>query len=156
MLAAMVKTTASKKSSSLPAALAKRATAAHAARLARLARAGRNAIAKVRDARTQIAGTYFDVGEALVVLAQDGMAEALGRKDFAEVCTADLDMLPNNARQLLSLATRLDRATVELLGRERALALLALADATPADDTVTDLLGAMPMPPTCAASASER
>ena len=66
MLAAMVKTTASKKSSSLPAALAKRATAAHAARLARLARAGRNAIAKVRDARTQIAGTYFDVGEALV------------------------------------------------------------------------------------------
>ncbi len=138
----MAKPSAAKTASTLPAALAKRATAAHAQRLARLARAGRDAITKIRDARAQIAGTYFDVGEALVVLSQDGMAEALGRADFAEVCALDLDMAAATARQLLTLATRLDRATVELLGRERALALLALADATPADDTVTDLLAA--------------
>jgi len=131
-----------RKAPTTPPALVKRAKAAHAARLTRLAAQGRDAIGAIRAARSAVATNYFSMGEALAVLQGSGMAEALGRKDFAEVCTLDLDMAERTAEQLIALVKRLSRTMLETLGRERANAMLALVDATPADDAVGDVLGA--------------
>jgi len=51
-------------------------------------------------------------------------------------------MAERTAEQLIALVKRLSRTMLETLGRERANAMLALVDATPADDAVGDVLGA--------------
>ena len=129
-----------KKTKSLPEALAKRASAAHEARMQALAVKGRNALGLVAATRKAVATNYFSMGEAIAVLKTVGMAEALGRTDFADICRQDLKMAEETANELVGLVKRLTRATLELLGRERANAMLALVDATPAADTVEELL----------------
>jgi hypothetical protein len=131
--------TGRKKSKTLPEALAKRASAAHEARMQAIAVKGRNALGLVAASRTAVATNYFSMGEAIAVLKTVGMAEALGRKDFADICKRDLKMAEETANELAGLVKRLTRATLELLGRERANAMLALVDATPAADTVEEL-----------------
>lgn len=134
-------TKATATTTAVPGALAKRAKAAHAARMARLAKQGLDAIAEIRAARAAVATNYFSMGEALAVLQRDGMPEALGRASFEDVCLQDLDMALGTATQLIGLVARMSRATLELLGRDRANAMLALVDATPAEDTVEQILG---------------
>jgi methylmalonyl-CoA mutase cobalamin-binding subunit len=119
----------------LPAALAKRAKEAHASKLARLAAVGRAAIARVRERQGDIAASMVDIGLALHELRAEGVAEALGRKGFADVCAADLQLPLTTALNLVALATRVPRAVVTSLGPERARAVLELVDATPANDT---------------------
>ena len=128
--------------SSLPAALQKNADAASAAHVKRLAAEGRAAIAEVKACRTSIDGDYFAMGLAVKALKQKGVAQALGRADFAEICAKDLDLSVTKAAQLVTLVTRLTRATVQLLGRDRACAMMALVDATPDDDSVDELITA--------------
>jgi hypothetical protein len=129
-----------KKKTTLPEALAKRATTAHEGRMERLAVKGRNALGLIAATRKAVATNYFSMGEALAVLKTPGMAEALGRTDFADICENDLKMAEATANELVGLVKRLTRATVELLGRERSNAMLALVDATPAEDTVEEVL----------------
>jgi len=126
----------------LPAALRKNNAAASAAHLERLAAEGRAAIAEVKACRASIGGDYFSMGLAVKALKKKGVAQALGRADFAQVCTEDLEMSVTKAAQLVTLVTRLTRATVQLLGRDRASAMIALVDATPADDSVDEVLTA--------------
>jgi len=119
----------------LPAALAKRAKEAHANKLARLAAVGRGAIARIRERQADVAASMVDIGLALHELRAEGVAEALGRKGFAEVCEVDLELPLTTALNLIALATRVPRAVVTALGPERARAVLELVDATPANDT---------------------
>lgn len=120
--------------------LAANAAAAHAAKVTRLAAEGRAAIRAVRARAVQNSANYYDIGDALRTLAKDGVAEALGRADFADVCAKDLDMSPTHARRLMEITERLRRDIGESLSIRRAGALVALADATPDDDTAEGLL----------------
>lgn len=124
----------------LPAALAKRAKQLHADRLKRLAAVGRAAIARIRERQTDVAANMVDIGLALHELRAEGVAEALGRKGFADVCDTDLKLPLTTALNLIALATRVPREVVTSLGTERARAVLELVDATPEDDTPEDVL----------------
>jgi hypothetical protein len=126
----------------LPAALEQRARALHDAAQARLVEQGREAIALIRARREAIADDYFDVGHALITLKNIAVALALGYDDVATMLRAELDLSVDTAHKLIELATRVDRSLLRELQQERAAAILALVDATPADDTVEDLLRA--------------
>lgn len=75
----------------------------------------------------------MDIGHALGVLRGDGVAEALGRASFEELCREDLQMAPTTVRKMIAQHFR--RETVLTLGADRAQALIELAEATPEDDT---------------------
>lgn len=124
----------------IPAGLAKNAKAMHEAKRQRLAEQGFAAIATIKALRTKLAGDYLEMGRALKALKADGVAEALGHGTFADVCTRELDLSVTRADQLIALYETLDAETVRSLGADRASALMRLADATPDDDTVRDLL----------------
>lgn len=124
----------------LPAALAKNARAMRAAKLERLAVVGRAAIARIRERQADIAANMVEIGEALAELKADGVAEALERKGFAEICALDVRIPYTTALNLVALATRVPREVVVNLGPERARALLELVDATPADDSPEEVL----------------
>lgn len=126
----------------LPAALAKRAKAAHAARRQQLAAAGFAAVEAIRDLRRSVAGDFLEMGRALATLKGDGVAEAMGYATFEALCAKELDLSSTRANLLVALFERLDGALVRSLGADRASALLSLADATPEDDSVADLLHA--------------
>ncbi|MDO9019048.1 MAG: hypothetical protein Q8S73_14015 [Deltaproteobacteria bacterium] len=126
----------------LPAALAKRAKAQHDAKRQRLAAVGFAAIALVNDLRRRVTGDYLAIGKALAELRQNGVADALGCADFAEICQRHFAMSVEHAERLVRLAERFERAVALDLGYERACALLALADATPEDDAPEELLHA--------------
>ncbi len=136
------KKTAAKKTAALPKELAARAKAQHDAKLARLAERARDAIARIRERQADIAANMVDIGLALVELKADGMAEALGRSGFAEVCEKDLRMPLSTANSLVALATKVPREIVTSLGPDRARAVLELVEATPEDDTPDDVLHA--------------
>lgn len=130
------------KKPALPAALARVAKAAHAARVARLAKRGRAAIARIKERQSDVAASMVDIGEALVELKAEGVAQALGRGGFAEVVTRDLGMAVTTANALVALATRVSREFATKVGHGRATVLLELADATPEDDAPEDLFEA--------------
>ncbi len=135
------------KKPALPAALAKRAEAQHALRVKRLAERGRVAIARIRERQADVAENMVDIGLALAELKADGVAEALGRVGFAEVCAEDLRMPLSTANALVAIATRVPRELVASLGADRARAVLELVDATPADDTPADVVqGTLTLP----------
>lgn len=127
---------------SLPAALAKRAKAAHAAKRQSLAEAGFAAVAEIRDLRRSMAGDFLAMGRALLVLKGEGVADAMGYASFEALCQKELDLSLGRADTLIRLFERLDAALVRSLGVDRASALMNLADATSAADSVEDLLHA--------------
>ncbi len=133
---------AAKKPVVLPKALAERAKAQHLAKQARLQERARAALALVRERQGDIAANMVDIGLALVELKADGMAEALGRSGFAEVCEKDVRMAVSTANGLIALATKVPREVVTSLGPDRARAVLELVEATPEDDTPDEVLRA--------------
>jgi len=126
----------------LPAGLAKNARAKHEAKRQRLADEGFKAISAIKALRTKIADDYLEMGRALRVLKQEGVAEAVGCASFEALCREKLDLSVTRAEQLIALFETLDADTVRALGADRASALMNLADATPSDDSVRDLLTA--------------
>ena len=124
----------------LPAALAKRANMLHADKVGRLAAVGRAAIARIRERQTDVAANMVDIGLALHELRAEGVAEALGRNGFGEVCELDLKLPVTTALNLIAIATRVPREVVTSLGHDRARAVLELVDATPEDDTPEQVL----------------
>ena len=126
----------------LPKALAERAKAQHDAKQARLLVKGRAAIAHIRERQVDIAANMVDIGLALVELKVEGMAEALGRSGFAEVCELDLGLPFSTANVLVALATKVPREVVTRLGTDRARAVLELVEATPENESIEELLRA--------------
>jgi hypothetical protein len=123
----------------LPLALAKRAEGAVAAKRARLAEEGRADIALVIRRQANITEAFYDIGEALVRLKRAGVAEALGRATFREVCERDLSMSLTSVEELIAIVTHVKRKDAVRMGQARSRALVALAKATPETDTATSL-----------------
>jgi hypothetical protein len=119
----------------LPVALARRSKAAHVAKMKRLAARARAIVAHIRECQADAAANMVDIGLALVELKAEGMAEALGRASFAEVCAEDLKMSASTVNTLIAIATRVPRELATRVGADRARALLDLTDATPEGDT---------------------
>ena len=148
MIEAVIEKSASKKSTlakpkrALAPALAKRAKALHEARLERLETQARDLVAQVRQAQRDIGGNLVEIGLALVALKDDGLLEALRCTSFEDLCRRELSMSLSTAKRLITLATRVSRDVVARMGQARSLALLALVEATPEDDTPEELLEA--------------
>lgn len=123
----------------LPLALAKRAEKEVAAKRARLAAEGRADLELVRRRQARIAEDFYDIGEALQRLKRDGVAEALGRATFRELCDKDLSMSLTAAEELIAIVTHVPRKDALRMGQARARALIALASATPEADSATTL-----------------
>lgn len=70
----------------------------------------------------------------------EGVAEAIGRAGFGDLCAQELNMPVSTANALVALATRVPREIITRFGPDRARALLELVDATPEDDTAEALL----------------
>lgn len=140
--AAQAKTPAPAKKATLaklPAALAERAEQQIKAKQARLAKEARADIALVKRRQTRITEDFYDIGEALVRLKQPGVAEAIGRSTFRELCETDLGMSLSTADRLIAIVTQIPRDEAQRMGQQRALALLDLARATPEADTPAQL-----------------
>jgi hypothetical protein len=129
------------KKNALPAALEKNALAARDARRQRLADEGFKALDTVKALRGKISDDFLEMGRALQVLKRKGVADAMGLGSFEALC-AKLDLSVTRAEQLIALYERLDAGLVRALGTDRASALMNLADATPEDERVEDLLTA--------------
>lgn len=135
------------KKEKLPAALAKRVETEVAAKQTRLAEEARADIAIIRRRRDQISDAFYDMGEALVRLKRPGVAEALGRSSFREICEKDLAMSVTAASSLVAIVSGVPREDALRLGQERALALVALAKVTPEPDTAAHLARMKPKLP---------
>ena len=123
----------------LPAALVKRAKAASAASHKRdLARA-RALLALIARRKKEITEAFYDLGEALAELKTTDLIKALGRRTFAEVCSLDASISLTTAERLVEVATSMTREQALGMGQKKAMAMVALAAATPADDTAAGL-----------------
>jgi len=123
----------------LPAALAKRAEEEIKAKRSRLEDEARGDIALILRRRERIAEDFYDIGEALLRLKRPGVAEALKRESFKEVCEKDLAMSLASADELIAIVLHVKRRDAVRMGQSRALALVALAKATPEADTAATL-----------------
>ncbi len=125
--------------SRLPKALAKRAEASAAAKRRRLAQEALVDIAFIKRKRAQINEAFYDIGETLVRLKVPEVVGALGYKTFVELCDKELEISANHANHLIHLVERMTRDEALELGQSKAIALLNLANATPALDTPAKL-----------------
>jgi len=123
----------------LPPALARNAQKSAAQKRARLAGEARADIELIKARRQRIVEDFYDIGEALLRLKRPGVPEALGHKSFGDLCRVELDMSPAKAAQLIAVVNAIPRHEARALGQERAAALLALAEATPEDDSAGTL-----------------
>lgn len=119
----------------LPAALAKRAQAAAAKKKARLAREAKDLLALVARKKAEITDAFYDIGEALAQLKQKDMLAALGRRSFAEMCEEDAGLSATTGEQLVAIATTMTREQAVAMGSKKAMAMVALAAATPERDS---------------------
>ncbi|MBI2389599.1 MAG: hypothetical protein HYV09_08385 [Deltaproteobacteria bacterium] len=123
------------KKSKLTPALAKRASAlAEAARL-RLLKQAREDVSLIKRRKSEIAEAFYDIGEALLRLRKEPIPKLLGFKGFNELCRQGLDLSPSSAGKLIEIVERLPRRDALKWGKEKAHALIELADATPATDS---------------------
>jgi hypothetical protein len=148
----------------LPPALVARARALSEEKRQRLVVAGRAALARINERKAEIAGAFWDIGDDLLVLAEPGIAEALGYEDLHSLCWAEASLSADLVDELIAIRRTLTRAEAARMGSQsKAAAYLRLAAATPADDTATELFehGASTptgerLPPRASARAAER
>jgi hypothetical protein len=124
----------------LPAALARRAERAASAKVARLVAEAKRDIALIRRRRAEITEAFYDIGEALVRLKRREVVAALGCRSFAELCETHVGISPAQADRLVDIVTNMTREEALSVGATKAASLVALARATPEEDTVSDLL----------------
>jgi hypothetical protein len=124
----------------LPTALAKRATAAASAKLARILDEAKRDLALIKRRRAEIADGFYDIGEALVRLKRREVVLALGCKTFAEVCEKHVAISASQAERLIDIVSNMSREEAIAAGSTKAASLVALARATPADDTPAELM----------------
>ena len=126
----------------LPAAMRDRAQALANVAHARIEREAKGALDEARAALEQAARGYYALGRALTVLRKKGYAEALGfAGGFRELYAQGLGLSRATVERLLSAVASLSAAEYARLRPARVDALLALASATPADDTREILAG---------------
>lgn len=107
---------------------------------ARQIAAGRAALARILERKADIAGAYWDIGDDLLVLAEPGVAKALGFQDHYTLCWQEAELSAELVDQLVTIRQRLSREeAIRLKTRTKAAAYLRLAEATPADDTAVEL-----------------
>lgn len=123
----------------VPAALAKRAAQQVAAKQERLRAEGRADVELILRRKARIAEDFYDIGEALLRLKRPGVAEAMGRASFSEICEKDVAISVTVASELVAIVSGLPRKDALRMGQSRALALLSLANATPEPDTAASL-----------------
>ena len=90
--------------------------------------------------RAEITESFFDIGEALVRLKRREVVAAMRCKSFAELCEKHVGMSATQADRLVEIVTNMTREEAIAVGATKAASLVALARATPEDDTVADLL----------------
>lgn len=123
------------------AALARNA-AKVAARAARVNETrARELVALIRQKLGDAAAVFYDVGAALIELAQPKLVAAIGHRSFAALVRTELGFSIAKARQLMEVARGMKRSTALSLGFSRAVAVVKLAAATPEDDTPEQLVG---------------
>ena len=132
----------------LPVALAKRAASLALARKERLVAEARGLIELVRRRKEQVAELFYDMGEALRRLKEREIVLALGYRSFDTLCDVEMQLSSSVANRLVEIVTRISRKDALAMGQTKAMALVDLALATPADDTPADLLrgGALTLP----------
>lgn len=123
----------------LPAALAKEAAALSAAKRQRLAKRAADLVALVRRRRAEISDAFYDMGEALAELRRPEMVASLGVRTFAELCESKLGLSVSLALQLVEVVSKMTREQAVEMGQSKAIALIALANATPEADTAAEL-----------------
>lgn len=128
------------KSKRAPAALAKRAEAAASAKLTRLVAEAKRDIALIQRRRSEIAEAFFDIGEALVRLKRREVILAMGCRTFVELCQRHIGLSGAQADRLVDIVQNMSREDAIRLGPTKAASVVALARATPADDTPADLV----------------
>ncbi|MBL8678640.1 MAG: hypothetical protein JNK05_05720 [Myxococcales bacterium] len=125
--------------------LRKRAETLVARAQSKLAKQGRDAIARAKASLVDVSRNLWDVALALVELSRPGVLEALeypgGRKGLDALAAKELSLESNTVDRLLVAAKRVDQEQFARLGLGTVNARLALADATPADDTRAILAG---------------
>ena len=124
----------------LPAALAKRASAAASSKLARIIEAAKRDIALIRRRRSEISEAFYDIGEALVRLKPRAVVLALGCRTFVELCEKLVGLSGAQADRLIDIVENMSREDAMRVGSTKAASVVALARATPADDTPSDLI----------------
>jgi hypothetical protein len=116
-------------------ALARRADALAKAARARMLAAAREDLALIQRRKAEIAEAFYDIGEALVRLRKEPIPKLLGFKGFVDLCKRGLSIAPTTADRLIDIVERLPRRDALKWGKEKAHALIALADATAAEDS---------------------
>ncbi len=132
--------TSSKKAARVPAALAKRAEAAAKGKLARLVAEAKGDIALIARRRAEISEAFYDIGEALVRLKRREVVAAMGCRSFAELCERHVGLSSSQAERLVDIVTSMTRAEALSVGATKAASIVALARATPEDDTASELI----------------
>ena len=131
---------ASVRAAKVPAALARRAEKAADAKIARILAQAKQDIDLIARRRGEITEAFYDIGEALVRLKRREVVAALGCRSFAELCAEHVGISSSQADRLVDIVTNMTRAEAIDVGATKAASLVALARATPEDDTVSDLL----------------
>jgi hypothetical protein len=121
------------------AALVKRATAAADAKRNRLHAEACELLALIKRRKQEIGDAFYDIGEALARLGQKDMIGVLGRTSFAEVCEKDAGVSASTGRRLVEVFTSMTRDQAIAMGSKKAMAMVALAAATPEADTASGL-----------------
>ena len=133
--------TAKSKTKAMPAALVARAKAEVRAKRSRVAHRARGLLDLIARRKVALSEAFYDIGEALAELSHPDMIAALGRKTFAEVCKKDCGLSASLAQGLIRMVTTMTRdEALAAGGQTKAIALAALAQATPELDT-PDALG---------------
>jgi hypothetical protein len=130
---------AAKKNAKLPAALAKRATAAATSKRSRLYHEAHELLSLIARRKKEITEAFYDIGAALMRLKDRDLISALGRKTFAEVCAEDAGISLSVGERLVAIASSLTREQALAMGQKKAMAMITLAAATPEADTAIGL-----------------
>lgn len=109
----------------MPPGLVKRAAGLAAAKRARLVKESRSLIALVKRRIDEVADRFYDMGVALRRLREREMLDALGMT-FDVLCKTHLGLSTSLAEKLVHVASTMTR--------EQAIAMAAVAAATPEDD----------------------
>jgi len=99
-------------------------------------------VALMRRRMTDIVENFYDLGEALREMLEKKLYTAAGHASLRAFVEAEGLFSYAQANKLIAIVRRVPREDALRLGQERAFALVAYTDATPADDSPAGLVAA--------------
>ena len=96
-------------------------------------------VALIKARLKEISTAFYQIGEALARLKRPAAYTALGYTSFHGLCRKEFQMSPAKADRLVTIVSNVGRGMAEEFGQTGSLALVALCDATPEEDTPADL-----------------